>query len=516
MSAVFLARHHPKVVVREALAVMASRPLLIALAIVAFITLLRMGDSVDSDVAWQFWIAQQIHAGAKLYTDIVEVNPPLWFWMALPIDRLATAFHVRPEPILAAAVGTFAALSLAATDQLLRHITPPRRTLLLSYAASCLLAMPWVHLGQREQLVLIGTLPYAALIAARSTGRDIPAALAFLIGAGAAAVFALKHYFLIVPLALELWLLLTVGRRWHWRRPEIVATISVGAAYAAAVVIWASEYLTKIVPMVRLSYGMLRPPSVGYLFGPYALLGLASLGLVSAQMRAATRSQAPFAAALTIAAIAFAATYFIQAKGWIYHAIPLLGCASLALFALLSEVRVPGRLVVLLAPALLILPLWLALAERRNPSLPNADLMEAVAGLRPGATVGFLSVDGAVPWSITLQRGFHYPSRYMSYWMLNATLANEQQPNPDPRLNNLARKVVADTIADFECSPPIRIVVPRPQAGRPGFDILPFFLRDARFTALLGHYRVRSRTSFETYDLSKPFPTATHGCRSGA
>jgi hypothetical protein len=70
-------------------AVPASQPLLIALAVTAVVTMFRLTGTVDSDVAWQLWIAGRIHAGANLYTDIVETNPPLWFWMALPVDRLA-------------------------------------------------------------------------------------------------------------------------------------------------------------------------------------------------------------------------------------------------------------------------------------------------------------------------------------------------------------------------------------------------------------------------------------------
>ena len=66
--------------------IFAARPLWLALAVTALVTVCRMAGTVDSDVAWQLWIAGRIHAGAHLYTDIVEVNPPLWFWMALPVD----------------------------------------------------------------------------------------------------------------------------------------------------------------------------------------------------------------------------------------------------------------------------------------------------------------------------------------------------------------------------------------------------------------------------------------------
>src|SRR3954451_18027018 len=99
-------------------AVMASRPLWIALAVTALVTALRLTGTVDSDVAWQLWIAQRMHAGAHLYRDIIEINPPLWFWIALPIDRLATLFHLRAEAVLILVMGALAALSLAATDRL--------------------------------------------------------------------------------------------------------------------------------------------------------------------------------------------------------------------------------------------------------------------------------------------------------------------------------------------------------------------------------------------------------------
>src|SRR3954454_7357201 len=108
------------------LAAMASRPLAVALAITALITVLRLSGTVDSDVAWQLWIAGRIHAGANLYTDIVETNPPLWFWMAVPVERLAALFHLRIESVLVVAMGALVALSLAATNRLADHI-PPRR-----------------------------------------------------------------------------------------------------------------------------------------------------------------------------------------------------------------------------------------------------------------------------------------------------------------------------------------------------------------------------------------------------
>jgi hypothetical protein len=385
----------------------------------------------------------------------------------------------------------------------------------LSYAALILMAMPWAHIGQREQIVLIGTIPYATLIAARHRGRTVPPLLALLIGISAAMAFALKHYFLIVPAVLELWLIVGRGRRWRGVRPETLAIASAGLAYAAAMLLFARDYLTKMVPLVRLAYRLTGVSNPGDLLGPFAIVGLIVLIFAAAQAHWSTNAKTPVTSALLISAFAFAAAYCLQAKGWPYHAIPLIGCSSLALAALLVETdRYPAMLRTF-APALFIVPLVLAAEEQMHQPLPNRDLLNAVSGVQPGEAVGFLTTDDAVPWSVTLQRHFHYASRYNAFWMMRAIVANEQRTRPDQRLTALGRQIVSETVQDFKCTPPKRIVVDRPRPGEQAFDILPFFLRSSDFKALMSHYRVRSRSRFETYELATPLPPSRSACRRG-
>ena len=492
---------------------MSSRPLLAAILLTALITLLRMGGSVDSDVASQLWIAQRIHEGAHLYRDIVEVNPPLWFWMALPVDRLATLLHWPAASVLIGAFGLLVALSLAATNHLLNHIPAARRALFLAYAALILAALPWMHVGQREQIVLIGAVPYAALVAARREGRTVPMALAIAVGAGAALGFALKHYFLIVPAALELWLLSGLGRRWRPLRPETVALGGVGTAYAAALLI-EHDYLARMVPLVRLAYGQFGPRSLRFLFNPYLVIGAGLFAFAAAHARLLFSRSSSTAAALFVAGLAFAATYFIQFKGWPYHTLPMLGCASLALAALLAENLSPPRLLRILAPALLVLPLVASESEATHLMPPNQDALAAVAGLHPGDQVGFLVTDTAIPSMVSLQRGFRNPSRYNGIWMMHAVVDNELHGNRDPRIAAFGRQVVANTVVDFRCRPPRRIIAERPRRGTRGFDIIAYYGRDPQFDELLSHYRVRSRTSLETYELASPWaPPPASSCR---
>src|SRR4051812_16333854 len=93
--------------------VLSRNPLIAALAAVALMTALRLAGTVDSDVSAQLWIAHQIDGGGRLYRDIIEVNPPLWFWMAVPVDRVASLLNVRAEQVLIPAMGCLAALSIA-------------------------------------------------------------------------------------------------------------------------------------------------------------------------------------------------------------------------------------------------------------------------------------------------------------------------------------------------------------------------------------------------------------------
>jgi hypothetical protein len=90
---------------------------------------------------------------------------------------------------------------------------------------------------------------------------------------------------------------------------------------------------------------------------------------------------------------------------------------------------------------------------------------------------------------------------------MQAIVTNELRGGADPRLTQLGQRVVRETVQDFECTPPRRIIVKRPDpvaAQRGEFDILAFFLRDPQFASLLAHYRPTERTSVEVFELVAP------------
>ena len=485
----------------------ASHPLWVALAFTAIVTAVRLNGTVDSDVAWQLWIGQRMLAGAKLYRDIVEINPPLWFWMALPVDKAASILHLRAESVLIIAMGGSVALSLALTNRLIRHLGIGRRALFLCYASLVLTAMPWMHVGQREQIALIAAVPYAALVAARRERVMVPTSIALLVGIAAGIGFALKHYFLLVPLGLEFWLFAGSPGKWRPFRPEMLGMASVAIAYALALVLFAQRYFTDIVPLAWLAYGDFGPPSLRYLLGPSAVAGLLDLTLLATNAGMLSGRKAPLTSALVVATLCFGGAYIVQFKGWPYHAIPFVGCASLALSGLLAECATPTLALRIISPALLLLPFALSARESASNSMPSDDLIRALSGVRPGSSVGFIAENSAVPWSITLQRDLRFPSRYMAFWMLGPVVQNQRLRSPNPRLTALGQQVIRNTVIDFECAPPLRIIALRPKQrtwNQNTLDPLAFFLRDADFAELFGHYRMISKTSIEVYQLASP------------
>src|SRR3546814_16945394 len=73
---------------------------------------------------------------------------------------------------------------------------------------------------------------------------------ATLVGCLAAFGFALKHYFVLAPILLELWLLMGAKRNWRPFRPETVTLAACAVASAVSIPYSTPDYLDNVVPVV--------------------------------------------------------------------------------------------------------------------------------------------------------------------------------------------------------------------------------------------------------------------------
>lgn len=467
--------------------------LLAASSLIVAYAVLR-GMPVTHDVVWQFWIARQLVHGARLYVDILEINPPMWFWSAVPLEALAELAGVPSRHVAIAAIFGLAALSVGLLARLAADEPGDRRAAILLAACVALVVVPLGDFGQREHLAAIGALPYAALIARRVEGRATGAVLAAAVGLLAAYGFSLKHYFIAVPLLLELWLAVRRGPAWRPARPETIALAALAALYAAAVWRYAPGLFTDILPMVNVAYGGYEVPFVNqalavwvfaWLIGAFAILRL-------------RKSLPPAVIAAALAALGFALSYFAQQKGWRYHALAASACLTFTAALALVYWR-GGRSALIRHPALPLagaVPVLCALAvgPYSNPYEQPARQVLAAAG--PGDTVAALSINAALMWPMVDDASLTWPLRYFTHWMIPAIARAEKQAGPQgvpPAMLALEQRIQRDTAQDLWCRPPKLIVVDDTRYGASmrglDFDILGFFRRDPGIDGLMKHYR---------------------------
>jgi len=458
------------------------------------------GIDLTHDVAWQLWIARQMLHGLQLYRDIWELNPPLWFWTAVPIELLAERFGIwagRIVIVLTVVMGLFSAL-------LVGRLAPwqgQSQRFMLMCACFCIcVLMPMFDFGQREQTALICALPYAALISRRRDGHSLPTGFALVVGLFGAYGFALKHYFVLVPILLELWLLMKLRRDWRPLRPELIALGAAATAYALAVVIFAREFLTTIVPMVDLAYQGYQTPLSQHFDEPAQVIwGLAIIALGLARWQRG-QAKAAFTSALCITAAAFAVAYFLQRKGWQYHAIPV---TATLLLALVTHMIPYGRHAIARFPLAIVTMAFAALVSFGQGSYNNflrAGSEPLLDNVAKGEPVAILSADPMWAWPIIDKNGFRWPLHIYSLWMIPSIAHAEMMGPPSPDLEALGDRLRKQTDVDMRCSPPAIILFERrsryPMQPQ-GFDVSAFFLRDASLRAFIAqHYAEEPRTRY--------------------
>lgn len=219
----------------------------------------------NNDVLWILTATSKWLDGARLYRDVVEVNPPQIFYLNGPPVLFSKLAGIPAYTAFVGYVFLLIGMSVAMTAGLARRLEPEgagRRVLTLAVLV-VLVAFPSTDFGQREHLMLVFCLPYLLLAALRAEGAEVDARLAGLCGLFAGLGFCLKPFFLLVPLSLELYLAAQLRARWSLRRPETATLALVGLAYAASIPLLAPDYLGEVVPRALLVYqwGYSNPPA---------------------------------------------------------------------------------------------------------------------------------------------------------------------------------------------------------------------------------------------------------------
>jgi hypothetical protein len=463
---------------------------------------------LNFDVAAILEFSEQWLRGQKLYVDLVDVNPPLIFLLETIPVLLAWAFGFDPPTWMGAMTIGLGLLSLGLfyrlTSVVERADRSFARTLVPLTAAFALLVLPFEGFAQREHLVLLMTLPYLQLAAARVEGIGVSRALVGSVAVLAAIGFAIKPHFLPAAILVELYVFVSLGPRRAFRDAVPWTMFGTWVAYLLYALLVTPEYFTETLPLVAkfyLNVGGETPASLllSRTLVPLAL-GLGALGLVAFAIVPSPllRALIAFAAGAGLAAI-------VQAKGWSHHYYPLKASMLLAVVVVGASVldrivsadpaqrRAPLAVLVALAMGAAYVPAAMNLPPlQRYRDFQNSDawhlmsIVKRYAGRQPILVLS----PGIEP---------HYPMMnyaearmamdFQTMWALQGAYNECEQDAPLYRetqdMGELERKVFNGVAEDFAANRPALVIVDSipgiPRCHAEVFSYLDYFMRHPLF-----------------------------------
>ncbi len=300
--------------------------------------LLHFFAPINHDEAYFMALAGRLLDGGQFGKDIMDMNPPhVWWISAMPV-WLARQTGLRLDVAASLFTVTMAVLSVAAVARLIAAAGLGRapRSLFLVFATLVLLFISGYDFGQREHWMVLLTLPYIVARGCRLNNSMISPAAGAVIGVAACLGFCIKPYFLLVPVALEVWILARTRRPSLSIRSETIAMVAAGIVYAALMLTYARSYLEIEVPTALLGYWSYKSPMQEVLRQALILVAPAAMLLGVGYLTRQQGAQIPaLAQALAIAGAASLVAALIQAKPWSYHFLPsvvFILLSALALF----------------------------------------------------------------------------------------------------------------------------------------------------------------------------------------
>ena len=308
-------------------------------AIAALILAVFWGRMINHDTAWYLIAVREWLGGAELYTDIIEVNPPINFYFTLPAIWLADLLGITDTngEYLALALLIFGVLCWS--NAIIREgfgLSPTRRALVSGRDRCGAGAARAQHpVAQREHVMVILTLPWllGEMSSVRATSKSLVARAAV-----AALGVCLKPHFVVFPMAVTL---VAIWRRrslWPVVSAANLTFLAVGLGYICLVALAHPAYFTHVVPIAREIYGAYGT-SFDVVFSRVRFeIVVLLLPTVVVCRDARDRASAGLFPAMALAGLA---AYFLQGRGFDYHVFPFVSFSLLACFLLILRTPRP-------------------------------------------------------------------------------------------------------------------------------------------------------------------------------
>lgn len=492
---------------------------LLSVAVVAI--LLRYTSLNNHDNSWLLYLVGEYLKGARLYVDLIEVNPPLIIFLYVPPVWIAQLLSLEVINIFYTYVFALAMASCWLCCCFLLTKSAINRWVVALIIIIALFVLPRGDFGQREHLMVMFSLPYIFLIMRRVEGQPCNKVLATFIGLLALLGFGLKPYFLIVPAVLEAYLLLSSRNLKQIFRPE---TWSLGlglVGYVGVIFLFTPDYITFVVPMALEVYNQAFTNSYMKVIFRQELIFIVLLmttgGILLYQKRVFPSSVFALFLALFLSGCAAYVMYVMQMKGWRYHLYPALAFLFIACGVIVAEWSkhtnsglTSYAIIILGAFVLLGLPVSFMMDySYKNASVKN--WRKLIEENQPVTAIYSLSSTLRVGFPLVTHAHLQWSSRFPALWILPGVIRGKATASGEAlqkiiKIEKYHTDAVIEDLTKF--NPEFVIVDVRTDKthydGIP-FDFIDYFSKDIRFKTLWSNYHKvgHSDLGFDFYSSNK-------------
>jgi hypothetical protein len=299
---------------------------------------------LNHDVGWIVHTAGWMLEGRRFGSDIVDVNPPLIWFLSMPAALIVRLGWLAEPEAIRICVWTLCLGSVALCYRLLAPMRKQGRpadaaALIVGVAFSCAV-LAGKCFGQREFISFIAAMPYCLAVAGRIE-LDVKYSHRSMVVCGllAGVAFGFKPWLLSVPIILELVYLAHTRSLRRVLRVETVTVALFLVSYVLLALILTPDYFTVTVPLAMAVYWIYGRTEIGVLSSYFAAT-LGSLLICAVVMVAVTRRVDGYVRVLAAALVGYSINYWMQGKGFDYHLYPALAvCVTLVVYLAVQTCR---------------------------------------------------------------------------------------------------------------------------------------------------------------------------------
>jgi hypothetical protein len=442
-----------------------------------------------TDVSWLLTVNDRILAGATPYKDVVELNPPASILLYRIPVLVANLLGLRSE---IAVVGLLALLIGGVVAYAGRTLTrydlgaAANRGLFLAVATLVLAVLPFDEMAQREHFATIFALPYAFIAIARVADKRIALADALFVGALMGLCIAIKPHFALCAIFVSSF------DAWRSRKLRALVRIENGAAaivvlaYFFGGLVFFPKFFSDVLPMVADLYLPIRL-GAGELISHIAFPIIMPLSICWF-----FRDERDGGGTLVflLTAAGFLGAYFVQGKGWSYHAYPVIAfCLFAAAWTLQQAKYETGRLSPRLGALALAAALVLPSPSFFRRDEQHAVLAAAISKLAPHPRILALAFRQSLGHPLARNIGV-WVGRSWGLWATGDAVLMKERVGDDPFMRAKADAYFEkDRLAaaeDIETQRPDMVLIQE----TPGFDFTQWITESPRLLAALSNYRL--------------------------